>query len=395
MADTSRRQGVGFLTPRRVFAAIAVALFVAVLLAPEPQSITEASLSSYGTDPGGARGLHDLLDRLGFQVERRLRPMRESLERDRLYVILDPPVPLTTSEVHFLLEAVRNGASLLVVPQPRSRLSDSLQVVPVAEVLQRRGARSDSITGMRGYARYVLRQPRVGERDSTMAFTVPGDGITFLAVDTRRGLQPVVVGLPMGRGRVVVSADGEIFRNSSIRQGDEAVRAVRMIEWLQRNGAPQRIVFDEFHQGFGMQADVLRSTRRALLETPGGRSILQLAAAGLLLLLALGIRPIRPRTLESIERRSALEHVSALARAYAAVGATNRAAHLLVRGLRRRHGGLQSNRDDIAYLRSIGSQEPAIADDVGHLTAVLQGAPTAHPAEVTSAIARVERVLTS
>jgi hypothetical protein len=392
VAERARGQPAGFLTPKRVFLAVALLLFVAVLFAPEPQSLTEAALSSYGTDPGGARGLHDVLDRLGFTVERRLRPMRDSLERDRLYVVLDPPIPLTAAEVHLLLDAVRNGASLLVVPSLGSRVADSLHVVPAPEVL-RRGARPDTTTVMRGYARTVLRSP--SRSDSSTVFRLPAGGVIFLSVDTRRGTQPVVVGVALGRGRVVIAADRELLRNSSIRAGEEAVRAVRMIEWLQRGGRAQPIVFDEYHQGFGMQANVFRTTRRALLETPAGRAVVQAVAAGLFLLLAVGVRPLRPRTQASIERRSALEHVSALARAYSAVHARDRAAQLLVRGLRRRHGGLQSGRDDIAYLQAIRAQEPAVARDVDQLVATMTGAPAGNSAEVTSALARVERVLIS
>ena len=78
-----------------------------------------------------------------------------------------------------------------------------------------------------------------------------------------------------------------------------------------------RIVFDEYHHGFGTHANTRAVTVRALTRTGAGRTVLQLALAGLLLLLALGVRPVKPQPRHSIERRSALEHVGALARAYA------------------------------------------------------------------------------
>jgi hypothetical protein len=50
-------------------------------------------------------------------------------------------------------------------------------------------------------------------------------------------------------------------------------------------------------------------------------------------------RIIAPRDAPRIERRSPLEHIDALARAYAQVGATRTATQRLVRGLRRRLAG--------------------------------------------------------
>jgi hypothetical protein len=155
-------------------------------------------------------------------------------------------------------------------------------------------------------------------------------------------------------------------------------------------------VFDEYHQGFGRHASAMRVARRALLRTPPGRVALQLAAAALLLLIAVAVRPIRPRPRQRIERRSPLEHVTALARAYREVRATDRATRLLVRGVRRRHGGQPSRLDEPAWLRALAERHPVVARDVGVLIGSMAGRPGTHsPETITTAIRHIEQVIST
>jgi hypothetical protein len=73
-----------------------------------------------------------------------------------------------------------------------------------------------------------------------------------------------------------------------------------------------------------------------LSRVPSGHVLLQAMLGGLVLLLALGPRVLPPHDVEHVERRSPLEHVDALANAYARVGATRTATARLLRGVRRR-----------------------------------------------------------
>jgi hypothetical protein len=215
----------------------------------------------------------------------------------------------------------------------------------------------------------------------------------FDRLGTDLGSEPTIAGLPFGRGRIVFVADPDLFRNAIVRNGDAAVQVVRLVEWLAEEGARERIVFDEYHQGFGTQASAMRVARRTLVETRAGRVVFQLAIAALVLLLAVGVRPIRPRPRTRFQRRSPLEHVGALARAYAAVHAGGRATRLLVRGLRRRTAGTRGAGDEAAFLQRIADRHPEVADDVAKLTRSMEPDDTAGD-EVTAAIVRVERALT-
>jgi hypothetical protein len=128
------------------------------------------------------------------------------------------------------------------------------------------------------------------------------------------------------------------------------------------------IVFDEFHQGYGEQRGTMSAISRYLVGESSGRLLFQLLAAGLLLLLAAAPRLIPPHDPEHVERRSPLEHVDALGRAYARVGATRSATARLVRGVRRRLAGgsarITGEVSDDAFLDRALRDAPALRGDI-------------------------------
>ena len=150
---------------------------------------------------------------------------------------------------------------------------------------------------------------------------------------------PAAAGFPLGAGRVVVVSDPDMLRNDVLRVckwGLDVVTA-RMLDFLAA-GEPRRarLIFDEYHQGFGTHPGTLRAIIVYLSRVPSGHVLLQGMLAGLVLLLALGPRALPPHDVERVERRSPLEHVDALANAYSRVGATRTATARLLRGVRRR-----------------------------------------------------------
>ncbi|MDZ7631475.1 MAG: hypothetical protein U5K74_09040 [Gemmatimonadaceae bacterium] len=105
--------------------------------------------------------------------------------------------------------------------------------------------------------------------------------------------------------------------------------------------------------------------------------MLTLMAAGIVLLLARGRRTLAPVYRVREERRSALEHVDALATAWQAVRGTRTAARMLARGIRRRHAaGRWRSLDDAAFLAALAARHPAIADDAALLARAIEQAPS-------------------
>ncbi len=420
MADVARR----LLRPRIVLPAAAVAILVAVLLAPEPYAgNTITTLTTYRADPAGARGVYEVTQRLGWHTQRRTRPLLDSLDTRAVYAVLAAPQAMTDAEAGALLGAVRRGAGLVLVlgnPVPlfgggaAQPIADSLQITASHPVMADVALDADSLPIDGGLSEHELphryirvtpdsalaadssRAPRP-ETDTTVHYAGDTVFVGLARPKAHPGDRPLpaVLGVPLGRGRIVVIADADLLRNSSLRKGTSAVLFVRALQWASPTPRPA-LVFDEYH--FGIHAEgrgpeaVLRD---ALLHTPAGRAALQLLVAAAVLLLAFGIRAIRPTSTHRVERRSPLEHVGALASAYEQVHATRTATRLLVQGMRRRHAPpTRAREDEDAFLRTVAGQHPSLRPDVSLVRHAL-GAPlpTAQLAPLGQAIDHIDRTL--
>jgi hypothetical protein len=184
-------------------------------------------------------------------------------------------------------------------------------------------------------------------------------------------------GFTLGRGRVVVYSDPDLLRNDVVRicRWDIGHRVVESLDWVAA-GRRQALVFDEYDQGYGTQPSMWRVSREFLFGSTVGRAFAQAIGAALVLMLALGVRPIPPRDVPRIERRSPLEHVDALARAYERINATRLVARRLAAGLRRRHGrgtwsaraaGTGGGDADERFLSAVVVGHPGVAADAARI----------------------------
>jgi hypothetical protein len=405
-----------FVQPKVALPILAAAVIIVALMTPEETGgrSGDSRLSSRSTGPQGAAALYELASRLGWRTSQRLVDSIPSADTTSVHLILDPAIPLSAIETHEVLDRVRRGAGLVYV-LGAGPMADSLGLRAFIGNSGSLVAGDTTSCGRRGEGVGSAGLPFWPDRRTHILAVrwrgaVPA-GVTTLAsvrpdVGNARGEHPAAVGFPLGRGRVAAVSDPDLIRNDVLRvcRWGADVAAVRILEYASAGGpggaTRQRLVFDEYHQGLGDQPGTFRGIVRYLGRTPSGHLVLQLAGAGVILLLAVGPRLLPPRDTERIERRSPLEHVDALARAYRAVGASRTATSRLLHGVRRRvehaAGGRSAGAGDDAFLGWAEHRAPARASDVELIRQALARPVSRRDLElVGAAVTRLEASLTS
>jgi hypothetical protein len=326
-------------------AALVLALAVAAgVLGLGRARLTDADRrrSTFLAGPSGASAYADALRRLGVRVERFRRPLGalDSLGSRTVVAFLGPSDWLDPREGATV--ASLRADLLLAGPGARAafrclgwdirlRPRDSLVVAAPAG----------------GGAGFPAVAAVLARRDSSVAVDTTGAGDAApvrctapaaRTVDTllrTAGGPPVVVRAGLDDGRTVtLVADDHLFQNRALRETAAGPFTLGLV-------APRyaRMVVDEYHHGFDASRTLAGAAVEWTLHSPWGWGVLQLAAVGVLALLAEGVRFGPVRTVLERRRRSPLEHVRALATALAAAHGHDEAVSLLVQGLRRRLSG--------------------------------------------------------
>lgn len=323
--------------------------------------------STFLAGPGGARALLESTRRLGIEVRRfRLRPRELSALDDgtrQAFVVLDPSYRFSPPEVSAVLAFGREADLVLAGEQAenlmrcfgyevRRRVLDSLQVSPPGR------PPGPTSPWVRALLRPTNRATVVdSSRATDVAYTsctVPPMGRIDTLLRSAAG-QPAVLRLhraDVDRG-VILAADADLFRNRALRRDDETGPFVLSL----LRGGYDRVVFDEYHHGFGAAGSLGGAVLAWSRNSPWGWLVWQAAAVGVLALLFGAIRFGLPRPGIGRTRRSSLEHVRALATALAAARGHDVAIAAIVRGLRRRllPPALRSRGDWRQWLARLGA----------------------------------------
>ena len=402
-----------WVRPRVILPLIALLFVGVVLLGPRPdeEPSMEWHLTTFSSGQLAARGVYEVLTRLGWHTSRRETPFMGTLDHDAVYVTLAPPIPLSDAEDSTLLHFVQQGGRLIVVSRDSAFTAmfgmwPTLHPLPggyhgeisVAGDDGDVASKQESVTDWLGTTHTIQTSIVGAVRIAPSVHDTLAYFIWASEIDSDSSTAPpIMVGRRLGKGRVVLLAEPSLLTNMVARDRPSILGMQRALEWLAPpNGS---VVFDEYHHGYGVhQQSVFTVIIDALTDTAPGRVTLQVVAAALILLLAIGVRPILPVPITTIQRRSPLEHVDALARAYGAIHATQLGAQRLVRGLRRRHpmGTVRARAadDPAAYLSVIQARYKIPAQDIDTILAA-----TDHPEsdarflQAGQAIGRIEETI--
>jgi len=371
----SRRLELGF--------ALALALAVSMAFVAGSRGTSAAPLdfraSTLVSGPQGSRAAYDVLARLRVAVERRRTALfdfaRDTTHRaaPAVLVVLDPPRSLYPAELAQVMRFVRAGGRVVAAgsgggitrcvgwrtkneevffPRDSFRVvapARSLTLPPVADFLQpgRDDVAAESRLRVRG-----------GQMEEDECATVPPT-----AEDTLLHLtdgRPAVLRLHWrGGGSVTLVADPGYFRNRVWRSTDVPY----FIAPLLMPGRRGRVVWDEYHQGFGRGRSMIGVVMGWLVGTPGGWVMLQLVGVLVVGLAVAAVRFGPPRRGVATRRRSPLEHLEALAAGLESAAGVDTAVALTVSGLRRRLGrtGLLRPDEQRSWLTALELALPSAA----------------------------------
>ena len=363
-------------------ALLAVAIGFALWAANRKPQVDEfdTRTSTYLSGPTGSKALHEILVGLGRLSERRRTSFAtlatERAHRPAVLVLLDPFMPLGEFELEQVVRYVRGGGAVVAagdgggvtecagwLTRPGGLgLHDSIGVrareTDVRLPATRRVLTADvpqTDTTSRGGPLERLKKG-VEEDDSRPGICstlVPFEVDTVVVALNNR---PVILRLRYrGGGTITLAADHRWFTNRVWRDTDAPLALLPLL--TPRPERPGRVVWDEYHQGFGDENQISASGRTWswLQSSPAGWAILQLIAVGLAWLAMTAVRFGPALSVIERRRRSPLEHLEALGAGLESAAAADTAVQRLALGLRRRlsRTGYLGSGDVVPWLESL------------------------------------------
>lgn len=294
--------------------------------------------SSFRTTPDGVAALYETVSALGVPAAPRMTPLVDADDIRGTLVLLEPTERPSPREVNALLDWVRQGGTLLYAPRLQLRNGPAVLDSLGLTLLEPRDGASNPRWERHRLTRDLPppRPPRrfvaVPAKADTAGRPPPASMQPLLSADLpdslTAGATAAAAEIVLGRGRIVALADAEPLSNEHAGDDPLAVLAVRAV--LAHTTPGDTVFFDEFHHGVRGLGSPAEAATDFFLGTGGGRALLHLGGVALLALAAAGARLGTPADPPTDERRSPMEHVSALARLYQAAGARDTAALLLL-----------------------------------------------------------------
>jgi hypothetical protein len=342
-------------TYNRLTATVAMVIFlvIAVVLASfstrESTDAIRQRPSTFFTDPTGARALLLVMKQLLPSAEQWRRPLQLLALPNRpdsptTLIVAGPGLPISKSESDYLDRWLAAGGQLILLTgngwPTGQRLESDEEASDETEGPSDDRPEDRSVKFLSRYAP-SLRWTKPGKAQTGEASgpSVPSAGLKLrwsrsftetgnVKVIAAAENKALAVEMPVGQGRIIAIADATMASNRALRRSDNSVWLVS----LAAGWANGKILFDEYHHGFGEKRSTAELTR-AFLTTSWGWCVLQIAAAGLLYAFAYRRRFGRISEAPATDRASSLELVEARAGLLQTAAARGLAAELIVQNL--------------------------------------------------------------
>lgn len=341
-------------TYNRLTATVATVIFLVLSIVLASFSTRESAdilrrPSTFFTDPTGARVLLLVMKQLLPSVEQWRRPLQllrlpDQPDVPATLIIAGPGKPISKSESDYIDRWLAAGGQLMLLTAdgwPTDQRGEFNNEIPEdADSAPEDRLAERSTKFLARYAPSLLwtksAKAKTGEGRGP---SMPSAGLTLrwqrsfaetgdANVIANANNEALAVEIAVGKGRIIAIADPGMASNGALRRSDNAVWLVS----LAAGRANGKILFDEYHHGFGEKRSTAQLTR-AFLATPWGWCVIQIAAAALLYAFAYRRRFGRISEPIATERSSPLELVEARGGLLQAAAARDLAAELILQNL--------------------------------------------------------------
>ncbi len=285
--------------------------------------------TTYSIGPNGLAALFRVFQKQGLAAQQYRRELTHLPSDAGLLVIAEPlDRNVTGQEAEALIKWVEGGGALLFL------VSDNVFALSASEELLSEHVRFDlkqskpqDIAVDSSSSKY-LRDVKTIHVDGSLRLA-PRGGATTLIEDGQGGY---AVTWKKGKGTVIAAISSLGADNAHLQEADNAVMFVNIADAFAGPGR-KSVLFDEYHQGFGEEAE-----GRSLWDAVGApvRAVFwYLAAAFLILVYNLNRRFGAAKSLSLPTYRPSTEYISSMARLYRKAGGGDIAIETIYKGFTR------------------------------------------------------------
>ncbi|MEN6424156.1 MAG: DUF4350 domain-containing protein [Phycisphaerales bacterium] len=340
MSPNSHKSEYTILLVLAILSALVLLALMWQGLVHEDRSGRSGVRTTRSTNIDGVLACYELFKRLEIPVERSYSMLLSNrIEKADVIFLIDPIQPLNPGEIMDLGTWIEQGG-VLVASEHRGQLKDLDPALDHSIEESSSSRENPSLPRTLPLSRDV--SATVFETTDVFALRLsddePANKVVEPLFEDHRGLR--IVEHPLGRGCLIVLSDSSFLANDHIGKDDNSVLAINLAVHAMDRSPGQRIVFDEYHFGFGDGNAGFRVLAGMLFTTSAGWAVLTLTAAGILLLLYKGRQFGPRRDLAKLRRRrSKMEYIYAVGATYRHAGAHRLTLSLIYNWFRQQAAG--------------------------------------------------------